>query len=239
MPAASLTSSLGQIPALLRGEVDLIQAWMDESATRRGLLCVGVIVAGAGIYGASMGCWRAPQQALYVAVKFPMALLLTTLGNALLNGMLAPLLGVNLHFRQSLLAILMSFTIAAVILGAFSPVIFFLVWNLPPMTGAGPGDTVVFSLIQVVHTSAIAFAGIAANARLLQLLRRVSGGRPAAIKVLVAWLAGNLFLGSQLCWILRPFFGSPHLEVEFLRPNPLQGNFYDTIFNAVRNMLFS
>ena len=40
-------------------------------------------------------------------------ILLTALGNALLNAMLAPLLGLNISLRQSLLAILMSFAIAA------------------------------------------------------------------------------------------------------------------------------
>src|SRR5918992_674563 len=77
----------------------------------------------AGPIGAAMGCWRAPLQALYTGIKFPLVLLLTTLGTALLNGMLAPLLGLNIRFRESLLAILSSFTIAAAILGAFSPLI--------------------------------------------------------------------------------------------------------------------
>jgi LmbE family N-acetylglucosaminyl deacetylase len=38
-----------------------------------------------------------------------------------------------------------------------------------------------------------------------------------AWRVISAWLAANLFLGSQLSWILRPFIGSPGLPVEFLR----------------------
>ena len=72
--------------------------------------------SGAGLYGAAMGWWRDPQQALYVAVKFPLIILLTTPGNALLNAMLAPLLGLNIPLRQSCSAILMSFTVTAAIL---------------------------------------------------------------------------------------------------------------------------
>jgi hypothetical protein len=86
------------------------------------------------LYGAAMGWWRDPQQALYVAIKFPLIILLTTAGNALINAMLAPLLGLNIPFRQSFSAILMSFTIAAAILGAFSPLMAFMVWNAPPMS---------------------------------------------------------------------------------------------------------
>src|SRR6184192_3850315 len=123
----------GDVNVLLRGEPGPIGAWTDRWEARRLAICVSVIVTGAGLYGAAMGWWRDPQQALYVAIKFPLIILLTTLGNALINGMLAPLLGLNIPFRQSFCAIVMSFTIAAAILGAFSPLIAFMVWNAPDM----------------------------------------------------------------------------------------------------------
>jgi hypothetical protein len=53
---------------------------------------------------------------------------------------------------------------------------------------------------------------------------------------LYAWLAGNLFLGSQLSWILRPFIGSPEMRVEFLRKTAFDGNFYETVFRALRHL---
>ena len=59
---------------------------------------------------------------------------------------------------------------------------------------------------------------------------------PAWHLVLFAWLAGNLLLGSQLSWILRPFIGSPGLPVEFVRPTALKGNFYETVFRSVINL---
>ena len=237
MPAHAHPFDFRQVPVLLRGEAEPINSWMEHWDARRALLCLGVIFVGAGAYGAAMGWWRSPLQAAYVALKFPLIILLTTLANALLNGMLAPLLGLNIHFRQSLLAILMSFTIAAAILGAFSPITFFLVWNLPPMATGAQTDSLTFSFIKVVHVAIIAFAGVAANLRLVQLLRRLSGDAGVARRVLFAWLAGNLLLGSQLCWIARPFFGAPYLEVQFFRPNPLQGNFYEILFQAVRDLL--
>jgi hypothetical protein len=71
----------------------------------------------------------------------------------------------------------------------------------------------------------------------MQLLKQLSGKAAVARRVLFAWLAGNLFLGSQLCWIFRPFIGSPGLEIAFFRPHPLQGNFYETLFFAIRRAL--
>ncbi len=214
--------------ALLRGDVEKISRWSEGWDARRLALQVAVIIIGAGCYGAAMGWWRDPQQALFTALKFPLIILLTTLGNALLNGMLAPLLGLNIPFSQSFAAILMSCTIASAILGAFSPLIAFLVWNAPQL-GSGPAAGWAYDFILLAHVGAIALAGITGNARLVQLLRRWGGNRGTAQRVLLAWLAGNLLLGSQLSWILRPFVGSPGLPVEFLRTNAFHGNFYEAV----------
>src|SRR5262245_44787820 len=101
-----------QIPLLLRGSPETLRTWVDNWSWPRVLFCVAVIATGAGLYGMAVGYWRSPMQALFVALKLPLILLLTSAGNALLNAMLAPLLGLNIGLRQSFLAILMSFTIA-------------------------------------------------------------------------------------------------------------------------------
>jgi hypothetical protein len=221
-----------EFTTLLRGETETISAWSEGCSTQQVVLHIAVIIVGAGLYGAAMGWWRDPQQAFYVAIKFPLIILLTTLGNALLNAMLAPLLGLNIQFRQSFSAILMSFTIAAAILGAFSPLMAFMVWNAPSMSPeAVSGST--YSFIKLIHVAAIAFAGTMGNARLFQLLAQLGGSRTVARRVLFAWLAGNLFLGSQLSWILRPFIGSPSLPVEFFRATALHGNFYENVFHSL------
>ncbi len=199
---------------------------------------LAVIALGAGCFGAAMGWWRAPEQALYVAIKFPLIILLTALGNALLNAMLAPLLGLNISLRQTLLAILMSFAIAAAILGAFSPLVGFLVWNAPGMT-PDVKSTATYGLIKLVDVVVIAFAGIAGNIRLFQLLAQLGGSRRIAWRVFIAWLAGNLFLGSQLAWIARPFIGSPQLPPAFLRAGAFQGNFSENIFNTITQLFRS
>jgi hypothetical protein len=229
--------SCNQIPILLRGEPDAINKWIQRWNFSQMLLYVSVIILGTGLYGAAMGLWRDPLQAVYTAVKFPLIILLTALGNALLNGMLAPLLGLNIGFRQSLLAVLMSFTIVGIILGAFSPLMLFLVWNTPPISEHAAA-TSSHSFILLTQVAVISFSGIAANLRLVQLLQRLSGSQLIARRILFAWLAGNLLLGSQLSWVLRPFIGSPNLPIEFLRPDAFHGSFYEAVFNAVR-LLFS
>ncbi len=227
--------NVDQIPVLLRGDPDSISKWIQHLEITRTLVYLAVIIIGTGLYGAAMGLWRDPLQALYTAIKFPLIILLTALGNALLNGMLAPLLGLNIGFRQSLLAVLMSFTIVAIILGAFSPLMLFLVWNTPPISQQELASS-SHSFILLMQVLVISFAGIVANLRLVQLLQRLSGSQEIARKILFAWLAGNLFLGSQLSWILRPFIGAPDLPIQFLRLNAFQGSFYETAFNALRKL---
>src|ERR1041385_1652791 len=120
--------------ALLRGEVKSLEAWSARWELNRILSHIAIIVVGAGLYGAAMGWWRDPMQALYTAIKFPLIILLTATGNAMLNAMLAPLLGLNIPFRQSFLAILMSFAIASAILSSFAPIVAFIIWNAPPLS---------------------------------------------------------------------------------------------------------
>src|SRR5882724_9880058 len=119
------------LSALLRGEADVLLNWIDVSTLRRTWQQIMLLILGSGVFGASLGIWRDPLQAIYTAVKLPLILLLTVAGNALVNGMLAPLLGASVSMRTSLAAVLLSFALASAVLGAFSPIILFIVWNMP------------------------------------------------------------------------------------------------------------
>ena len=211
---------------------------MTEWRGTRAILYAGVIIAGTAAFGVAVGIWRAPLQAFYTAVKFPIIVLLTALGNGLLNGLLAPLLGTNIGFRQSFLAVLMSFTIASAVLGACSPLVAYLIWNAPPLSALSADARTTHSFILVTVVAVIALAGTAANLRLLQWLRQLGGNSSSARRTMFAWLAGNLLLGSQISWVLRPFVGSPALPVQFMRRDAWQGSFFESVFRSLE-LLFS
>jgi len=227
------------IHVLLRTQTVELRNWLKDWRTQRVFWCLAAVVVGAGLYGAVMGMWRDALQTVYTGIKIPLVILLTTLGNTLLNGMLAPLLGLNFTWRQSFLTVLMTFAIAAVILGALSPVAAFVVWNTPPLTAATRLTSAEYGLLQLTLVVFIAYAGVTGNLRLLPLLRLISGRAAVARKVLLAWLAVNLLLGSQICWVLRPFLWDPARPVEFLGPEYLRGSFYETVFEAARRLLVS
>lgn len=208
--------------------------WLDAPTPGR----VGrvALMAGAGLacYGFSVGYWRDPLMGGYVAVKLPLLVALTLACNSLLNGLLGLLLGTGLGFRQSFFALLSAFALAGVILGSLAPVTFLLAWNAPSPEAAGAKNAHAAYL--VTHTVLIGLAGIAANIHLHRLLAARAPTRMAATTTLLAWLGGNGFLGAQFSWILRPFFGTPQLEVQFLREHPMDGNFYFAVWASIQQI---
>ncbi|NOQ36871.1 MAG: hypothetical protein GQ569_13415 [Methylococcaceae bacterium] len=211
-----------------------LAAWLDED---KFVIqnCLLLLILCSSFYGASLGLWRDPLQSFYVAVKFPLLILLTCSCNAVINGMLAQLLGAPISFRQSFLSVIISFTLLAVILASLTPLILFLLYNLPAMASASAKEAHgIFLLTNVV---VISFAGVIANLRLFALLEYLCADRIKAMQILISWLAANLFLGCQLSWNLRPFFGSPHLDVSFVRDDPFDSSFYESVFTILMNYL--
>lgn len=208
---------------------------VEDRSWRWTLFCALVILSGCGLYGVSVGLWRSPLQSVYTGIKFPVLIFLTCAGNGLLNGLLGQLMGTGLSFRQTAMVILLSFTLAAIILGAAAPLAFFVLLSAPALESAQRGTG--HSVILLFHVIVIAYAGVVANHRLLQLLEYLSASRRAALSTLFAWLAGNLLLGAQLSWILRPFIGTPGLPVELLRDHPLRGNFFEAVRSAIVNLI--
>lgn len=222
-------SSFFQLGGLLRGETAGLASGITSWSTAKTLHLILVIVFGAGAFGWAMGSWRAWEQGMWAAIKLPLVLIATAAGNALINAMLAPLLGINLRLKESFAAVLASFAFAAAILGAFSPVMLFLVWNVPPPGAGTASATAGHGVTLLTLVVMIAFAGVLSNVRLLGLLRQLGGGTVAASRLLLAWLTINLLLGSQLSWIARPFIGHADQPVKFFTPEALHGNFFEEV----------
>ena len=187
------------------------------------------------IYGMSVGLWRSPLQSFYVAMKFPLLILMTTAGNALINGMLAQVFGTKLTFKESLIAVLMSFTIASIILVSFAPLMIYLVWNCPPVSDAN--EAISHNMLLLFNVLAIAFAGTVSNLHLFRLILHLTGSIHQSRQIIFSWLAVNLLLGSQLSWIMRPFIGDPAGNVEFIRANALSGSFFEAVFHSFSALL--
>lgn len=222
------------VARLLRGEpreLIALVAGRDASVLTSG----AVIVIGCAVYGLGLGLWRAPEMALYVAIKLPLLVLATLFANALLNGLVATLLGTGLTLRSSLHSQMVAFSLAALILGSLAPVTIALALEAPsPDSDAA---VTAHSVYLLTHTFLIGFAGVISQLHLWRLLRQICPTRSKARLTLGFWLSGNALFGTQLSWIMRPFFGSPNIEVQFLRDDPFRGTFIEAVSHATDRLI--
>jgi len=225
---------LGELSKLLRGSPEDLRTWIMNPSTENIKICLITIIVGFGAYGLTVGLWRAPQMGINVAFKMPALIFFTLACNGFLNGMLGLLLGSGLGFRQSVVAQLVSFAIAAIVLGSLAPVTFFMALNAPSPEAANAATA--HSNYLIAHTLLIAMAGIIANIHLARLLLAVTPSAHTAATTLAAWLAGNAFVGAQLSWIMRPFFGTPTIKVALFREEPFSGTFYETVWNSLQRI---
>lgn len=225
------------LPQLLRGAPADLSRWLGEDRRVSVGFFLGLVFIGATSYGLVMGGWRGPLQAVYTGIKLPILILLTTTGNGLLNAILAPLLGLNFSPRKTWQAILITFSIAMSTLGALAPISAFVVWSLPSLGLVSATNHTTYAFLQLLHFGLIAVCGLIGNWVLWPTLRQQSGSARVASLVLASWLGANLLLGSQICWVLRPFIWDESRPVEFVGPEYLRGSFYETVFNAAARLL--
>ena len=224
------------IKKLCRGIPEELAVLIRQSGSGFLFSCFILAILCSSIYGMSVGIWRAPLQGFYVAIKFPLLIVLVTVGNALINGIFAKVLGAKLTFRESFLAVLMSFMVASVILASFAPLMLCLIWNSPPVTD--PNSTIAHHGILLFNVVTIAFAGVVSNLHLYKLILHLTESKEESKRIIFSWLAVNLLLGSQLSWIMRPFIGGPKGAVEFLRDNAFVGNFFEAVFHSAKDLMF-
>ncbi|WP_405114238.1 hypothetical protein OG559_09040 [Micromonospora sp. NBC_01405] len=65
-------------------------------------------------------------------------------------------------------------------------------------------------------------------------VRRPAAERPASMTLLYVWILLFGFVGTQLAWTLRPFFGSPGEGFALFRS--IEGNFYAEIIRTIGNL---
>ncbi len=220
-----------RLRSVLQDDPEAAPRWVRRAGARALLEPLALILLAGGAYGAAMGAWRSPTLALYVALKVPALFFSCALLNALGNGLWARRLGLSLSILECLRVQLLSFALAALLLGSLAPVLGFFALALP-----GPEDArarLVHDLLGLAHVGAIALAGTLAVARQSGWLAALDPHARASRRVVAAWLAFNLLSGAQISWNLRPWFGSPGLPVSFLREHPFDGTFYESVFRML------
>ncbi|MFT4514896.1 MAG: hypothetical protein ACI91B_003609 [Planctomycetota bacterium] len=164
------------------------------------------LTASAAAYGFSIGISNSWTYAMRNLVKFPLLILSTAAICALLYHVLARFLDARFDFMQVQRLVLGIFRDISRLLAALSPAVCFLGVTMQRPNGRDLGGYPQFLLLNVF---AIAICGCLSV--YLRSRDRVSNSiqMPKRRHLLIAcWMAASLAVGGQVCWMIRPFFGT-------------------------------
>lgn len=215
----------------------LIRQMLASSAIA--LACYGAIMGIGGSYGL--------PQAVSSAIKLPILFLLT-LAICLPTLYLFNLLyGGRLSARQVRARALAAITVTSALTLAFAPITIFFLLTAPS-----------YAFFKLLNVAILALTGLAGLRFLVSGMQgmnmleyvekattneegeaspspRVAGPRSVSMPLLQIWLLLFGFVGTQLGWTLRPFFGDPGRPFEIFRS--IEGNFYTNIVQTIMQLL--
>jgi hypothetical protein len=181
-----------------------------------------------GLFGAVLGASSGPMQAAVSAVKLPLLFLLTMAICFPTLHILNLLFGAKHSTGQLAVLLLAALAATGTILVGFLPVsLFFLMTN---------DSYSFFKLLNVGILAVASFYGVRFLAHGMSKLHegldtKLAGNRNS---VLTLWILLYAFVGSQLAWVTRPYFGEPEMRWEVFRTQ--RGNFFVDIMNALREI---
>jgi len=164
------------------------------------------LIVASAIYGFSIGLSNSFVYAVRNLVKFPLLLLSTTSICALCYFVLSRFLGVRLGFVRVQQVVVAVFSDISRLLAALSLAVAFLA-----LTGAPPeeGRFDDFSMFLAFNVLAIAACGCLAVQRCSrEYLPGEVASQGQRRTLVAAWMLTSLLVGGQMCWLIRPFFGS-------------------------------
>lgn len=199
-------------------------------------------------YGAVLGFSNSPLQALSSAIKLPVLFLLT-LAICLPTLYLFNLVfGSRLSVNQTLGLVMVAITVTATLTLAFAPIsLFFLItaqsynfFKLLNVFILGLTGLVGLGFLIKGMRCVNVLSDSASQSRPVQpAAEEAAATAPAAPRdnmfLLYIWIVVYGFVGTQLAWTLRPFFGDPALPFEIFRS--LEGNFYANVFNSLFRLI--
>ncbi|GAB1541658.1 hypothetical protein NUACC21_43300 [Scytonema sp. NUACC21] len=189
------------------------------------LVCSSLFLA---IYGGIIGAYHSWMQALSSAIKLP-ALYLITLLICLPTLFFSNIIfGSKRSLGQHFALVLTAMSVTSVLLFSFAPItLFFLITT---------NNYQFLILLNVVIFALTGFIGISSLYQATSVVLEQNGeGSSTRKKIIRSWLFLYAFVGSQLGWTLRPFFGTPDSPFQLFRER--EGNFYLSVLQSIGYLL--
>lgn len=185
------------------------------------------------VYGAIVGSFHSPLQALSSGLKLPTLYLITLLVCLPALYVFNALFGSRRTMVQHFTYVLSAAAVIALLLVGFAPITLFFVITISPIQD--------YSFYLLLNVIIFGLTGVFGVSFLYQAMRPEAQSETDTnvqlrATVLRFWLFLYGFVGSQLGWTLRPFFGSPG-AFELFRPR--EGNFWTGIGDAIANLMNS
>jgi hypothetical protein len=189
------------------------------------LVCSSLFIA---IYGGIIGASHSWMQALSSAIKLPALYLITLLICIPTLYFANVIFGSKRTFGQHLVLVLTAVSVTSVLLFSFAPItLFFLITT---------NNYQFLILLNVLIFAITGFIGVSSLYQATSLvLEQDNEGSKTRQKILQFWLFLYAFVGSQLGWTLRPFFGRPDSLFQLFRER--EGNFYLSVIQAISYLL--
>jgi hypothetical protein len=205
--------------------------WRQVAAERElGRLNRQLVVASwvpLSVHGAVLGASNGVLQALASAVKLPLLFLLTLVICLPALYLFNLVFGSRLRASQTLAVVLAAIATTGVLTLGFAPISVFFLLSAPN-----------YGFYKLLNVAILTLTGIAGLRVLVNgmnaVVPRARVGTPATDShrlPLRSWLIVYAFVGTQLAWTLRPFFGAPGLPFELFRR--LEGNFYVNVIQTI------
>jgi hypothetical protein len=206
-------------------------------------------------YGAVLGFSHSWLQAISSAIKLPVLFLLTLLICLPTLYLFNLIFGSKLSMQQALAMVLAAITVTSMMTLAFAPISLFFLISAPNYDFFKLLNVVIFVLTGFIGlrfltngmkqiNELVARAtqpAVPAPEEEVQIIEVKNSAatkiapleQPVNTTLLKIWVVLYCFVGTQLGWTLRPFFGSPDYPFEIFRA--IEGNFYVDIMMTIQN----
>jgi hypothetical protein len=183
-----------------------------------------------GIYGAIIGATNSmtPLQILSSAIKLPALYLVTLLVCLPTLYIFNAFFGSQSTIRQHFAYLLSTITVISVLLCGFAPVSLFFLLTV--------NDKFFFLLLNI---AIFTLTGVLGVSFLYQAMKpgdaeEQAGNTQIRKNILKFWLGLYGFVGTQLGWTLRPFFGTGK-NFDLFRPR--EGSFFTAIWESIHRLM--
>jgi hypothetical protein len=209
---------------LLQGRENLIkEIYSGISVYKKNVSLLIVSIALLSLEGIMLGSTHSFLQALSSAVKLPILFICTLIICIPTLFIFNSLFGSKRNIGEVLGVSLVSLCTTALILFGFFPVA--LLFRLTTK------NYFFFLTLNVFFMAISAFIGIKSFYQAYDKFpEQDTSNSEMRLKFLRIWFLLYAFVGTQLAWSLRPFFGTPDTAFVLLRD--LEGNFYVAVFKS-------